>query len=255
MVSYRRTLEKRRRCVAGAVGVTLVVSLTLFAVGLVFIINKDCSDQGESVSDSVDQCKHSEEAKTSGLIDLLGKVRQNYKKFLSVRTFKGPASLRNYLDPKSIKETTDAARVLLEDFNSLRIDTSALTPRELKGLAELQQFLEHNFGQAYDDYYTGAWLLGPNIMCAHYMCRRFMYDVSSATANQPIETVQDVAKFRDTLAHYGRLVHQYMENIRQGVKSGMVRSVEACLAGADALKAKYLKIAELDASGKDSILA
>ena len=254
MVSARKMFEKRCRVVAITVGVILVVSLTLFVVGLVFIVNK-CEERAETLSNTVDLCKPSEEAIKSGLIDLLANVRENFSKTCPCAPL--PLShdnivpSREYVNPAIIKDTTDKARSLYKQLKSLTIDELKLTPRELKNLAEVEHFLSHNFGQPEEDYYTGSWLLGPNIMCSSgYMCRWFKHHVViSYSIAFPLESLQDIIKIRKAFVFYNKTVYQYMDNIRYGVRSGMVRSKEACLAGLDAIKAEYINIAESNATG------
>lgn len=254
--SGRKTLGKRRRVAACTFGVLLVVSLTLFTVGLVFILKKKCTEQSRDTSTSaVDLCKHSEEAIKSGLIDLLANVRKDFKKNCPCRGFTGKNALvpaREYLKPSNIKDVTDKARKRLKQFKSLSIDKTKLTPRELKSLAKLEQFLSHNFGTPEDDYYSGSWLLGPNIMCnSGYMCIWFKHHVRyTVRATFQPKSQQDVMKIRKAFTYYNKTVQQYIDNLRDGVKRGMMRSTEACVAGLDALKSQFTKVAELSAAGK-----
>lgn len=60
--------------------------------------------------------------------------------------------------PSSIKNITDTSRSLLQELNTLHINTELLKTRESKALAELKHFLEHSFGNVYDfDYYSGSY--------------------------------------------------------------------------------------------------
>lgn len=253
-VSVRKKFEKRCRVVASTVGVILLVSLTLFVVGLVLILNNKCDDSEETAG-NVDLCRHSDEAIKSGLIDLLANVRRTSNEVCPCAAFLTPSNKklvppREYLNPVTIKDTTDQARSLFKQLKSLTIDESKLTPRELRSLAEVENFLSHNFGDPEEDYYTGSWLLGPNIMCtSDYMCRWFKYHIIY-TAVVPPKSLQDILQIRKALAYYNKTVYQYMENIRYGVRSGMVQSIEACLAGLYAIKTAYIKIAEFNAIGK-----
>lgn len=253
-VSVRKKFEKRCRVVASTVGVILLVSLTLFVVGLVLILNNKCDDSEETAG-NVDLCRHSDEAIKSGLIDLLANVRRTSNEVCPCAAFLTPSNKklvppREYLNPVTIKDTTDQARSLFKQLKSLTIDESKLTPRELRSLAEVEHFLSHNFGDPEEDYYTGSWLLGPNIMCtSDYMCQWFKYHIIY-TAVVPPKSLQDILQIRKALAYYNKTVYQYMENIRYGIRSGMVQSIEACLAGLYAIKTAYIKIAEFNAIGK-----
>ena len=62
--------------------------------------------------------------------------------------------------PSNIKSSTDSARSLLQELNTLRVNTVLLKTREAKAVAELKHFLEHSFGNIYDcDYYSGNYQL------------------------------------------------------------------------------------------------
>lgn len=67
--------------------------------------------------------------------------------------------------PSNIKSITDSSRSLLQELNTLRINTVLLKTREAKAVAELKHFLEHSFGNVYDfDYYSGNYQLKTMIM-------------------------------------------------------------------------------------------
>jgi hypothetical protein len=254
MVNARKMFEKRYRVVAVTVGVILVVSITLFVVGLVFIANKCEETTTETLPTTVDLCEASQEARESGLIDLLAKVKEVSNKICPCAPLLNGHVVppREYVQPAIIKDTTDKARSLYKQLKSLTIAESKLTPRELRSLADVEHFLSHNFGQPDEDYYTGSWLLGPNIMCSSdYMCKWFRRHVSTSIFNVfPLKSLQNITKVREALEFYNKTVYQYMDNIRYGVQSGMVQSREACSAGLDAIKGEYNKVAELNASGE-----
>ncbi|XP_028411286.1 uncharacterized protein LOC114533865 [Dendronephthya gigantea] len=247
-----KMLQKRRRVVIAAAGVILVVSLTLFTTGIVFILHKRCEKSGESSTSTLDLCGRSDEGERSGLIDLFANARRTYSKVspFSTLSVSRLTPREEFLKPSSIKNCTDSARSLYKQFKSLQINTHKLTPRELKSIAELEHFLNHNFAQPGSDYYSGLWLLGPDIMCTDYMCRHFSGQVLSTGAMhfRP-KTVEDILEVRNALAFYNRTIRQYIENIRYGARSGMVRSVEACLAGLDAIKERFINIAHRNATG------
>ena len=249
-------LKKQHRVAVTAVGVILLVSLTLFTVGLVFILNKKCENIANTPSSELDPCAHSDEAVKSGLIDVLANAQRTYsevspKAFISVSDADHLSPSRTYLNPSTIKEATDKARELFKQLKSLVIDRTKLSSRELRGLAQAEHFLSNNFGQAEEDYYIGSWMLGPNIMCAmDYMCWLFQQHVQVSTSiRYRPKTVQNVLQVRQALAYYNDTIYQYMENIRYGVSRGMVRSTEACMAGFEAMKTKYSKVAEFNAPG------
>lgn len=256
-------VRTKQRLVAIVVGVTLVC-LSILVVGIVFIANprdcQECLDKDE-MSSSVDddQCKYSKEANSSGLINFLTKVQRTYNEVdpdgrLYMFALK-PDGANHALDlaPSNIKIITDFARGLLIELKVLNINVSLLKPRELKAMAEVKHVLEHNFAEPYDaDYYSGGWMLGPNHFCTQYICKIPYYisiGFASMFYNRP-KSVKNIWIIRDILAGYNKTIYQYMENMRFGVSRGMVRSIEECLAGIDAIKGKYLNIARMNSSGK-----
>lgn len=264
-IKYRMIIAVRtkQRLVAIVVGVTLVC-LSILVVGIVFIANprdcQECLDKDE-MSSSVDddQCKYSKEANSSGLINFLTKVQRTYNEVdpdgrLYMFALK-PDGANHALDlaPSNIKIITDFARGLLIELKVLNINVSLLKPRELKAMAEVKHVLEHNFAEPYDaDYYSGGWMLGPNHFCTQYICKIPYYisiGFASMFYNRP-KSVKNIWIIRDILAGYNKTIYQYMENMRFGVSRGMVRSIEECLAGIDAIKGKYLNIARMNSSGK-----
>lgn len=260
----------KRRWVVVAVGVVLVVSLVFFVVGVVFIANRHrCSDiekdYNSTSTESVgveNPCEHSSEAESSGLIEFLTKVIHTYHELspsgVSFRFTSTPTgsntqhSYGSHLLPSNIKNVTDSARLLLEELNSLNINVTLLRPREQKALAESRHVLEHNFAQPYDgDYYAGDWMLGPNHFCTQYICKLSYYVGYAITRSIQFypRNAKDILTIRDTLAGLNETIYQYMENMRFGVTRGMVRTIEECLAGIDAIKGKYLNIVRFKSSG------
>lgn len=264
MINVIRT---KQRLVAIVVGVTLVC-LSILVVGIVFIANpRDCrecldKDKMNSSMDD-DQCKYSNEANSSGLISFLTKVQRTYNEVHPdgrLYLFASKADRANHasdLAPSNIKNITDFARGLLIELKALNINVSRLKPRELKAMAEVKHVLEHNFAEPYDaDYYSGDWMLGPNHFCTQYICK-IPYYISfgfAAMFYSPAKSVKNVWIIRDILAGYNKTIYQYMANIRFGVSRGMVRSIEECLAGIDAIKGKYLNIARMNSTGKNTFL-
>lgn len=58
--------------------------------------------------------------------------------------------------PSKIKALADGSASLLKELKTLKYKKELLKPREAKTLSKTIHFLEHNFGNAYDNnYYTG----------------------------------------------------------------------------------------------------
>lgn len=253
MSSARVKTFERRRGIWSAIGILTVISLSLFISGVVFIFGKNCKEQPALVSPQSlkDACKHSEEARNSGFIDLLSKVRTANNDYNRISISNLLIPKRDYYKPETLKSTSDKSRDLYKQLKTLRIKRSELTSREQQSFTEMEHFLRHNFGAPQRDYYSGFWLLGPTMWCNEYICRSLAYDVfRTISSHNPPKRIQDLKKIRASLSYYSKTVNQYIENLRYGVKAGMVRPIDVCRAGLQAMKSSYGKISELNATGK-----
>lgn len=55
---------------------------------------------------------------------------------------------------------------------------------------------------------------------------------------------------REVLKEQANGIEQYILNLKSGVKAGMVRSIEDCQAGIDAIKQQFLNISLYQEKGK-----
>ncbi|XP_015772663.1 PREDICTED: uncharacterized protein LOC107350921 [Acropora digitifera] len=158
-------------------------------------------------------------------------VRQNFEAFNPL--------------PSSIKSISDTSASLLQELNSLRINTEQLKAREEKAVAEMKHFLQHNFGNVYDyDYYSGQWMLGPNRFCHMGTIARLPYSFRFFLKRLAPSTVRDIEVIVEALKSFGRGISQYHQNVKLGVTTGMVGSIEECKVGFDCIKQIYPKMAE-----------
>lgn len=144
--------------------------------------------------------------------------------------------------PSEIKRRTDEAWRLLAEINETKVDVTKLKLRERKALSQVKFYLRHVFGQPYDgNYYAGDWMLGPNFFCWQPICSigREMSDHLAAFAPQ---NISDMEVIHGILKAYNKSVNQYMENVKLGVRSGMVGSIEECRGGLDSLKGVFSHI-------------
>ena len=154
--------------------------------------------------------------------------------------------------PSSIKIRTDTARKLLAEINGMKLDEKAMLPRERKAVAQVKHYLQSNFGSPYDEnYYAGDWMMGPNYFCWQPICYigsdlRSHFNTKSF---QP-KTVSDVEFVIDSIKKHGNSVIQYVENMKYGVKAGMVRSVEDCKSGFNSISNRFPEISRKNETGR-----
>jgi len=157
--------------------------------------------------------------------------------------------------PSSIKKRTDAARTLLAEINNMKLNEKNMLPRERKAVAQVKHYLQSNFGSPYDEnYYAGDWMMGPNYFCwqpicyigsdlgAHFNTRSYGF--------QP-KSVDDVEFVIESIRKHGRSVVQYVENMKYGIKAGMVRSVEDCKSGLNSISGRFKQVSR---KNKNAIL-
>ena len=205
------------------------------------------------------RCAFSEEAKRIELHEFLSRVKNTYYKLHPYDVYYDPDVTISRIKeeyvaydptPSVIKKRTDAALDLLKEISSKSIDTDKLKPRERKSLAQVKHYLQHVFGQPYDvNYYAGDWMLGPNLFCWQEICSHG-YGIHNGVGlhHQP-HNLSDVNLIETKLKTHKEGILQYIENMKMGVKSGMVRSVEECKAGLNAIREKYLGISLLNETG------
>ena len=146
-------------------------------------------------------------------------------------------------DPNNLKRIPDSAQQLLDELQGLGVNTRRLKPREKKAIAQLEHYLQHNFGWPYDaDYYTGDFLMGPNLFCWQQICFVGSYDIQRGLGKFVLENLDDVRLFLNKMKLVAETFSTYINNLRLGVKAGMVRSTEECLAGINSFKRRYLQI-------------
>ena len=153
--------------------------------------------------------------------------------------------------PEYIKRVTDAARALLKDVNDKKVESNSLKPRERKALSQLKHYLKTTFGQPFDmNFYAGDWMMGPTFYCQQPICKVGKYLEGMLNSLKP-ENLKDVELIENKLKIHKEGILRYMENLKMGKIHGMVYSQEACVAGRDALKRKYLNIALKNETGKN----
>ena len=237
-----------------------VIAFIVLIVGIVLIvlaIKKEGDDSGHSERtgqpDEVSFCTYSDEAKRIGLEDILSRVKKTYYEKLPFWLPGDPDASREDIaksysaynpTPDYIKGVTDAARKLFKDVNKTKVNSDKLKPRERKALSQLKHFLKTAFGQPFDmNFYAGDWMLGPTFYCSKQPICDVGKHLQGMLESLKPENLEDLTVIENKLKAHKEGILRYMENLKLGKLHGMVYSQEACVAGRDALKRKYLNIA------------
>ncbi|XP_028411290.1 uncharacterized protein LOC114533870 [Dendronephthya gigantea] len=240
--------------------VLFIVSMILVVVGISLIIvsiaNKN--ECAEPKQENWKYCGFSEEAKRAGFDTFLKEIKEEFFRLHPHQSYHDPAISdlpegaelsvlkRKYKPfnpkPSNLKKITEASLDLLRKLNAININNDALKPRELKALIQAKHYLKHTFGQPYDmNYYAGDWMMGPNHFCWQPVCdmgKDIFYHLDYYKPNG----LKGLDELRDKLQEHADAVYQYINNMKEGVQRGMIRSVEDCKAGIDAVKQRYLNI-------------
>lgn len=241
---------RRRKTLVLVTAILTLSGIACLITGIVLLVKRN-STICEKTTGQVDRCSYSEEAKRSGLDVFLQKVQD---KTFELHPFliaqKPKVSAREIRDkykaydpsPLNLKRITDSARTLLKELSGKEIKTTKLKSRERKSLAQLKHFLKHVFGTPFDgNYYFGDFLLGPNMFCWQHICSVGQ----SLRISLPFFKPSDAYGLEiliDKLQETNKTFQTYTDNLRYGVRAGMVRSVEECRAGLDAMKRSNFNI-------------
>ena len=242
----------------------LLLSIACLIIGIALItLSKAKCDNDTLQSDDRGRqlCTPSEEGKRVQLKSFFEKVAGIYRTFHpSVIAFqvRDPEIIRREFQadiptPRRLKEKTDAALELLRELDAKDVNRSKLNLLERKDLSKVRFFLKSVFGKPYQgNYYNGDWMLGPNFFCWQPICF-FRDEISTQLHFLKPQNVAQLERLRGALQSYNEAILQYMENVKVGVKTGMVGSVEECRAGLDALKSYYRDVYKHGAQGADRV--
>lgn len=142
---------------------------------------------------------------------------------------------------KMIKRNADKAKQLLKDLDHLNADFKLLKPREERLIYQFRYFLEANFDNIYGSYYDGVWMLGPDYFCEQPICFTTNY-LLAALKRIKIRTVKDLELILYWIREHQTTFETYQDNIKLGVKSGMVQAQEVCQSSAKTFSKLYNKV-------------
>ena len=258
------------------VGLIVFLGIVCLVVGIILLflakskaqecereVNVTCKYLQNGTASFAKSCSLSEEAQRVGLNEFISKVRTKYYElhpnWAMDDLTASAATIRKRFQaydpsPLALKRKTDAALELFQEINNKTIDVAKLKLREKKALSQIKFFLKHTFGKPYDvNYYNGDWMLGPNFFCWMPICNIPRLLGLNLPYFKP-HNLEDLEILRKMLSGYKKTFRQYIKNMKLGVKSGMVRSVEECKAGLNSLKAVYAGVARANATGTFCIL-
>lgn len=247
----------------------LVVGVILLIVGGVILgTSKPTCEPSPTSTEHIAQgkrsCELSEEAKRSGFGTFLDKVKKTYYELHPFNIHYNSDLKRrdDFVDqikaiytsydpsPEAIKRRTDASFRLLKELNSLDIAHEKLKGRERKAYAKVKLYLQQVFGRPFEvNYYTGDWMLGPDSFCYSAIC--YMgYELYNAMLYHVPKNLKDVDLVKSKLMSHKEALVQYVENLKMGVRKGMVRNILSCKAGVEAFKIEHQQISLHNATGK-----
>ena len=206
------------------------------------------------------RCGFSEEAQNAGLPEFLNRVKSTFFKLHPYDVVSDPDVTPDRVKteyvaydptPAVIKNRTDTALALLKEISDKNINTNRLKPRERKALAQVKHYLQHMFGQPYDvNYYAGDWMMGPNLFCWQEICAHGYGVYNGIGRHHKPYNADDVKLIESKLKTHKEGFLQYIENMKMGVRRGMIRSTEECLAGLNSIKRRYLNTSRYNETGE-----
>lgn len=251
----------RRATLVVVIGVFLALAgLACLIAGIVFLRKSSTKINTENqYKPAVDICSYSLQAKSSGFVEFLTKVKNTYydvkpfaiakKQGVTLQEVKTKFAVYDP-SPTNLKYVNDKAVQLLDELNKLTIEVKYLKPREKKALSQVKHFLQHVFGRPYDAfYYGGTYLLGPNLFCWQEICNVGAQVAIVGKLFKP-KTTSELETFRDKLKMFNETFTQYQENLKYGVKAGMVRSVNECDAGYKSFVRHYPQVSRNGSNGR-----
>ena len=247
-------LHEMNRLVLLAVAVLCLAGFATLIVGIV----KQNSTENCSASSA------SQRVSSPHLIEFIKKVQKAYYKMNPNKIiFMPDATIANTRQefsaydamPSAIKRRTDMAKQLYAEISNMKLNEKTMLLRERKALAQVKHYLQSNFGAPYDEnYYAGDWMMGPNYFCWQPICYIGSDLFYHFTANpkykgfQP-KNLSDMEFVIDAIKKHGKSVSQYVENMKYGVKAGMVRSVKDCESGLNSISSRFPIIARNNETG------
>ncbi|XP_020600943.1 uncharacterized protein LOC110040092 [Orbicella faveolata] len=245
--------KRRTRCESIVVGGLVAGGIACLVAGIVLMIQANTIKTSEQCEPQKytrainSGCGYSAEARSSGLERFFHQAQERFYELLPHKIAFKPGVTSDEIrqryksydsTPTQIKFVTDEIAKLTKRLENMKIRDNKLTLREKRAKAQLSHWMRHVFPYgvpfAYD-YYSGDWLMGPNIFCWSSICFLPM-DVGKALWHFQPSSVSEMETLRNKLMEINQTFTQFVENMKLGVAAGMVRTVEECKAGLDGLR-------------------
>ncbi|RMX39595.1 hypothetical protein pdam_00004022, partial [Pocillopora damicornis] len=221
----------------------------------------ECKDCLYKTSSDASLCQSSSEATRSQLTELLAEIQQTFfyqlhPEHIARMAEVTPELIREHFQPfdpspDAIKRRTDKALELRRRLNTLQIDTKKLKLRERKAIHVASDVL---LAQGWDpygmNYYSGDWLLGPNLFCWQPVCQVFG-NLNSVFSHFKPDNMDKLERLKTLFEQYHQVFERYVENWKLGARSGYLRPFKACKAAVFAVK--YKKYREMAINGESGI--
>eukprot|EP00111_Clytia_hemisphaerica_P000364 TCONS_00000989-protein len=202
-----------------------------------------------NIRDIDDYCAPSEEAQRIHLAQFLQRCQQLYFRIYPHQELlerkDEPQSVLNgivhrftpYLPtPSKLKETTDQINELRKQIDSVLYNESEMKPKENQMIAKIKVFLSQMMSVNFESgFYDGGWMFGPEYFCFNRVCR-LQEEISILTYYYRPKTYEDLETLYNIFLQYNQTFHQNIENLKMGIKSGMIKSRSACEAGIKAFE-------------------
>ena len=263
-VENERKKSLSKRCFARSVLALGLSGATIALIVVVIVVwfPPNPSSKKPTANNDVTGCAFSVEAERIGLEKFLRQLQTkffNHHPYLiatklgvsssEVRKIYRPYDFR----PGAIKNATDVGALLYNELQSTlfaEVDEKNLKLRERKAMYVAKNILKVVFGWSpfEHNFYSGEWLLGPNIFCWQPACELLFYLAGSLPHLKP-ESLSDVQRLQTILLEHNSSIRQYNKNLKLSAKVGMVRSVETCKVGVREFKMRYHSIAISNETG------
>ncbi len=239
--------------------IPILLLLTLVIV-LVILLTRSKSD--EPKTNGLGGCDFSDEAKRVDLDSFLNELLQKYHELMPEKLGSKPGvtpeEIRKHYrpydpSPSAIKNFTDEVRRLHDKLEEIigKSNESRMKLRENKAMYVAQHLLRHSFdwGPYERNYYVGDWMFEPNLYCWQPICN-VLSDLESVIFYYKPNDLKGIEQIEKLFKKHNDTISRYIENLKLGVATGMVRSVESCKAGIHATKRNYYEIAVHNETGE-----
>ena len=245
------------KIVLAAVPVLLLLTLVIV---LVILLTRGKSDDPKK--NGLSGCSFSDEANRIGLDSFLNELLQKHYELLPEKVGSKPGvtseEVRKHYrpydpHPSAIKNFTDEVRRLHNRLEEIikKSDGVKMKLRENKAMYVAQHLLRHSFdwGPYERNYYAGDWMFEPNLYCWQPICY-VLSNLEGAIRYFKPSDLEELEQLEQLFKKHNETISRYIENLKLGVATGMVRSVESCTAGIHATKRNFYEIAIHNETGK-----